>query len=57
MATARQIAVVQTCDELVAALRARVREFEVTHETMDLASGLQVGCASKLLAPVPIKIS
>lgn len=46
---------IRSMPELVAALRARRDELQLTHETIDAVAGLQNGYASKLLAPNPIK--
>jgi hypothetical protein len=40
---------------LIRAVRARVAELGITHETLDAISGLQSGYASKLLADPPIR--
>jgi hypothetical protein len=42
-------------DELVAAMRARANELNVSRATIDDVSGLQSGYAAKLLANPPIK--
>jgi hypothetical protein len=47
--------VVRDYKELVAALRARADELQITRETLDHVAGLQSGYAAKLLAPVPIR--
>lgn len=52
MTTAKLIT---TMDELLAALRHRRDELDVTHAVLDDISGLQSGYVSKLLAPRPIK--
>ena len=49
------LATVRNYDDLVAAIRARRDELEVTHETIDTVSGVASGYASKLLADPPIK--
>jgi hypothetical protein len=41
--------------ELVAALRARRDELQLTHEVIDDIAGWPAGYAGKLLAPEPIK--
>lgn len=46
---------IRSMPELVAALRARRDELNISHETIDSIAGLQAGYTSKLLAPVPIK--
>lgn len=55
MTEPRQIAVVRSYDELIAALRARASELAISRETIDAVSGLQSGYSGKLLAAVPIK--
>jgi hypothetical protein len=51
----RQLAVIHDYDELLAAIRARRDELQITHETIDDVSGLQPGYTSKLFAPRPIR--
>jgi hypothetical protein len=46
---------IRTIDELVAAIRARRDELDLSHETLDHIAGLQPGYVSKLLAPEPMK--
>jgi len=46
---------IRSMDELIAALRARLVELQLTHSTVDGIAGLQDGYTSKLLAPKPIK--
>lgn len=46
---------IRSMDELIAALRARLIELQLTHSTVDGIAGLQDGYTSKLLAPKPIK--
>lgn len=53
--TERQIAVVTDYDGLLAALRARAEELNVSRSTLDDVSGLQTGYAAKLLANPPMK--
>lgn len=45
------------CDyqELVEAVRFRLREIETTHESVDHVSGLHGGYTGKIVAPVPMK--
>jgi hypothetical protein len=47
--------IVRDYDQLLAALRARAAELELTHEVLDDASGLSSGYASKLLCDPPIR--
>jgi hypothetical protein len=51
----KQLAVVHDYDELIAAIRARRDELEVTHATLDHVSGLASGHTSKLFCIPPIK--
>lgn len=46
---------VRSMPELVAALRARRDELQITHETIDSIAEWPAGYAGKLLAPTPIK--
>lgn len=46
---------IRSMAELLAALRARRDELQLTHETLDAIAGWPSGYASKLLAPEPIK--
>jgi hypothetical protein len=46
---------IRSMPELLAALKARRDELNISHETIDDIAGLQSGYTSKLLAPVPIK--
>lgn len=46
---------IRSMPELVAALRTRRDELQLTHETIDAIAGWPAGYASKLLAPEPIK--
>jgi hypothetical protein len=46
---------VRSMPELIAALRARRDELQITHETIDAIAGWPAGYAGKLLAPEPIK--
>jgi hypothetical protein len=46
---------IRSMPELVAALRARRDELQLTHETIDAIAGWPSGYAGKLLAPEPIK--
>jgi hypothetical protein len=46
---------IRSMEDLLAALRARRDELELTHERLDDISGLPSGYFGKLLAPVPIK--
>lgn len=55
MTEPRQLATVNEYTELMAALRARATELNVSRETLDAVSGLQAGYCAKLLAPVPIR--
>jgi hypothetical protein len=41
--------------ELMQVIRARIRELQITHETVDAVSGLQSGYAGKLLCDPPMK--
>ena len=54
--TRREIAVVQSYDELIRALRKRADELKITRETIDAVTGLQGGYSAKLLASVPIRM-
>jgi hypothetical protein len=47
--------VITSMPELVAALRARRDELNISHELIDDIAGLQSGYTSKLLAPTPGK--
>jgi hypothetical protein len=51
----RQIAVIQSYDDLHRALRERAAELQTTRLALDHLSGLQTGYVSKLLAPSPIR--
>ena len=46
---------IHSMEELLAALRARRDQLQLTHERLDDLSGLPSGYIGKLLAPVPIK--
>ncbi|MCA1414472.1 hypothetical protein I6F30_25450 [Bradyrhizobium sp. NBAIM20] len=46
---------IHSMPELIAALRDRRDELNISHETIDSISGMQSGYTSKLLAPKPIK--
>lgn len=46
---------IRSMPELIAALRERAHELQLTHQTIDSVAGLQDGYTSKLLAPTPIK--
>jgi hypothetical protein len=46
---------IRSIDDLVAAIRARRDELNVSHELLDDLAGLQSGYTSKLLAPEPMK--
>jgi hypothetical protein len=46
---------IRSIDDLVAAIRARRDELNVSHELIDDLAGLQSGYTSKLLAPEPMK--
>lgn len=46
---------IRSMPELIAALRDRAHELQLTHQTIDSVAGLQDGYTSKLLAPTPIK--
>ena len=46
---------IRSMPELVAALRARRDELQLTHETIDAIANWPAGYAGKLLAPEPIK--
>jgi hypothetical protein len=46
---------IRSIDDLVAALRARRDELNVSHELLDDLAGYQSGYTSKLLAPDPMK--
>lgn len=46
---------IHSMPELVQALRDRRDALNISHETLDLISGLQSGYTGKLLAPKPIK--
>jgi len=49
------LAIVHDMDELVAALRARRDELQVTFLTLDKVSGVQTGYSAKLLGPGRVK--
>jgi hypothetical protein len=51
MTERKSLAVVRSYSELIAALRARRDELEVTHETIDDVSGVASGYTSKVLGP------
>jgi hypothetical protein len=53
--TERRLAVVADYDALVAALRARAEELDISRETTDAVSGLQPGYSGKLLSSQPIR--
>lgn len=53
--TARIIATARTYDELLAALRLRIAELNVSTETIDSVAGLPERYTVKLFAPVPVK--
>jgi hypothetical protein len=56
MTAPRQRAVVKNYDDLIAALRARCDELQLTREGLDVAmKTLPDGYASKLLSPIPIR--
>jgi hypothetical protein len=55
MTELRQLAVVRDYPELIAALRQRAVELDVSREMIDEISGNQPGYTAKLLAPVPIR--
>ena len=55
MTAPRTLAIVNDWDGLLAALRSRVAELQLTHEVADAISGLQPGYCSKLLAPTAIR--
>jgi hypothetical protein len=46
---------IRDINDLVAAIRARRDELNVSHELLDHLAGLQSGYTSKLLAPEPMK--
>lgn len=47
--------VIRTYDELIAALRGRAEELDVSRQTIDAIAKFPDGYAAKLLAPVPVK--
>jgi hypothetical protein len=51
----RQLARVTDYKQLMDALRARVRELDVTLETIDAVAGFHSNYSGKLLAPTPIR--
>jgi hypothetical protein len=53
--SARRLASVRDYDSLHRAVRTRVEELGVSRSSIDAASGLQDGYASKILSPIPIK--
>src|SRR6185369_1188563 len=53
--TGRRLAVVRDYARLIGALRARVRELDITLETIDSVVGFHSNYAGKLLAPVPVR--
>jgi hypothetical protein len=55
MSEPKHLATVRNCDELVAVVRARVAELNITHANLDDVSGVQSGYASKLLSDPPIR--
>jgi hypothetical protein len=55
VAAPRVVASVSHYHELLKAVRDRVAELGITHETLDAVAGLQSGYASKLLSNPPIK--
>lgn len=52
---AKALATVRSYNQLIAVLRSRADELEVTRETLDHAAKLAPRYAQKLLAPVPVK--
>ena len=55
MTEPRTLAVVREYDELIAAVRARMEELEMTFDILDHRSGVQVGYSAKVLGPTPSK--
>src|SRR5206468_2426011 len=55
MAEPKHLATVRDYDELVAAVRARVAELNITHANVDDVSGVPGGYASKLLCNPPMR--
>lgn len=53
--TPRTLATVRRYKDLMAVLRARVDELEITRETIDTEGNLPPRYSQKLLSPVPIK--
>src|SRR6476646_10708215 len=49
------VQMIRGMEDLLAALRARRDQLQLTHERLDDISGLPSGYIGKLLAPVPIK--
>lgn len=53
--TPPDVQMIRSMEELLAALRARRDELQITHERLDDVAGWPSGYAGKLLAPEPIK--
>lgn len=52
---ARQLAIVRSYHQLVAVLRSRADELEITRETIDTEAKMPPRYSAKLLSPTPIK--
>ena len=55
MTEPRALAIVREYDDLIAAVRARMAELEMTFDILDHRSGVQVGYSAKILGPTPTK--
>jgi hypothetical protein len=55
VAAPRVVASVSHYHELINAVRDRIVELDITHETLDAVAGLQSGYTSKLLSNPPIR--
>lgn len=55
MQTLKELATVRSYHELIAVLRTRADELDLTREAIEVGANLQPGYAAKLLAQVPIK--
>lgn len=55
MVEPRTLAIVREYDDLLAAVRARMDELELTFDLLDHRSGVQVGYSSKIISPRPSK--
>ncbi len=55
MSDPRTLAIVREYSDLIAAIRARMDELELTFDILDHRSGVQVGYSAKILGPTPTK--